>query len=112
MRLETYLEHAAAASPDKVCLIVGETRLTYRQLDETSSRLARGLRSRGVKRGDRVVVFQDNPADTVAAAFAVFKAGAVLSIVNPGTKADKLAFILNNSRATALITQQRLVPVA
>ena len=42
----------------------------------------------------------------------MLKAGAVFSPVNPSTKADKLAYILNNCRAAALITQQKLAAVA
>jgi amino acid adenylation domain-containing protein len=112
MRLETYLERSAAARPDKVCVVAGEQRVTYRAMDDAAGRLARGLRRRGVARGDRVVVFLDNSAETVASAFAAFKAGAVLCLVNPTTKADKLAFILNNSRATAVVTHQRLLAQA
>ena len=44
--------------------------------------------------------------------FAVLKAGAVFSPVNPSTKADKLAYILNNCRARALITQQKIAAIA
>ena len=43
----------------------------------------------------------------LSSVFAVLKAGAVFSPVNPSTKADKLAYILNNCRARGLITQQK-----
>ena len=46
--------------------------------------------------------------EAVVAIFAVLKAGAVFSPVNPSTKSDKLAFILNNCRAAGIITQARL----
>src|SRR5687768_5772900 len=108
MRLETYLERSAATRPDKVCVVAGEQRVTYRAMDDAAGRLARGLRRRGVGRGDRVVVFLDNSAETVASVFAAFKTGAVLCLVNPTTKSDKPAFILNNSRASAVVTHQRL----
>ena len=64
-----------------------------------SDRLAAALAARGIARGDRVAVFMDNCWEAVVAIFAVLKAGAVFSPVNPSTKADKLAFILNNCRA-------------
>jgi len=57
-------------------------------------------------------VFMDNAAEAVIAIFAALTAGAVFSPVNPSTKADKLAFILNNCRATALLTQARLAAIA
>ena len=112
MRLEDFLRHTARRLPDKLALAAGEERLTYRELDERSNRLARALISRSVARGDRVVIYADNSVETVVSVFGVLKAGAVFSVVNPTTKLEKLAFILNNSRATAVVTQLRLLSVA
>jgi len=109
MRIETYLEDSARRLPDKVALVEGERRVTYRQLDELSNRLANALQARGVGRGDRIAVFLDNGLECVASVFAALKAGAAFSVVNPTTKAEKLAFILNNARAKAVVTSARLV---
>ncbi|MTD93258.1 AMP-binding protein [Hyphomicrobium sp. xq] len=112
MRFETYLRQSAERFPDKPALIASGRRLTYSQIDDMSDELAQGLINRGVGRGDRVVLFLDNSAEAVVSIFAVLKAGAVFSPVNPSTKADKLAYILNNCRARALITQQKIAAVA
>src|SRR3954468_18935371 len=85
--------------------------MRYAELAGSSARLANALRGRGVARGDRVVIFLDNSPETVVAIFAVLQAGAVFSVVNPGTKLDKLAYILNNCGARALITEPRLAPL-
>jgi amino acid adenylation domain-containing protein len=61
----------------------------------------------GVQRGDRVAIYMDNSVEAVLSIFAVLKAGGVFMVVNPTMKADKLAFILNNSRASALVTHAR-----
>src|SRR5690606_4071331 len=102
MRFETYLRQSAQRFPDKTALVAGGRRLTYSQLDDLSDELAQGLAERGIERGDRVVLFLDNSVEAVVSVFAVTKAGAVFSPVNPSTKADKLAYILNNCRARAL----------
>lgn len=112
MRFEMFLRQSAERFPDKTALIASGRRLTYSQLDAISDELAQGLIERGVGRGDRVVLFLDNSAEAVVSIFAVLKAGAVFSPVNPTTKADKLAYILNNCRARALITQQKIAGVA
>lgn len=112
MRVENFLKASAAKLPDKIALIAGDQRLSYRELDRASDALAAGLQRRGVARGDRVVVFMDNCAEAVIAIFAALKAGAVFSPVNPSTKADKLAYVINNCRAAALITLGRLAPTA
>ncbi len=112
MRVEEFLRHSAQRFPDKTALIAAAKRLTYREIDRLSDQLAQGLVARGIERGDRVVLFLDNSAEAVVSIFAVLKAGCVFSPVNPSTKADKLAYILNNCRARALITQSRLAAIA
>src|SRR4029078_10602488 len=112
MRFEQFLRHSAERFPDKTALVASGKRLTYSQLDDLSDELAQGLVDRGIARGDRVVLFLDNSAEAVVSIFAVLKAGAVFSPVNPSTKADKLAYILNTCRARGLITQQKIAAVA
>jgi long-chain acyl-CoA synthetase len=112
MRVEDFLRTSARKHPGKLALISGKTRSTFKDLDLASDRLATTLAARGVGRGDRVVVFMDNCVEAVIAIFAVLKAGAVFSPVNPSTKADKLAYILNNCQAKALVTQHRLMSAA
>jgi long-chain acyl-CoA synthetase len=112
MRVEQFLTDSARRVGDKVALVAGAARLTYRDIDLASDRLAGALAQRGVARGDRVIVFMDNCREAVVAIFAALKAGAVLSPINPSTKADKLAYVINNCRARALITQDKLRTVA
>lgn len=107
--LHDYLMQSAQRLPDKVALVCQKKRLTYRELDERSNALAHALVSRGIERGDRVIVFADNTVETVVAFWAVLKANAVVSVVNPTTKADKLAYLLNDCRARALLTEAPLV---
>jgi amino acid adenylation domain-containing protein len=64
-----------------------------------------------VERGDRVLVLADNSVETAIAFWAVLAAGAVVSIVHPQTKTDKLAYMLDDCRARALITQGHLEAV-
>jgi len=110
-QLHDCLIAAAARLPDKVALVFREQRLTYAYLDARSNALAHALVARGVARGDRVVVFADNSVEAVIAFWGVLKANAVVSIVNVQTKVDKLAYLLNDCRATALIADASLAPV-
>jgi long-chain acyl-CoA synthetase len=112
MRVERFLQDSSRRFPEKIAVVAGGRRLTFREIDDASDRLAAALRRHGVMRGDRVVVFMDNRWEAVVGIFAVLKAGAVFSPINPSTKADKLAYLLNNCRAAALITLGSLLPVA
>ncbi len=107
-QLHDYLADSARRLPDKVALVCQKKRHTYRDLDRRANQLAHALVQRGVVRGDRVVVFADNTAETVVAFWGILKANAVVSIVNPLTKADKLAYLLNDCRAVALVTDGHL----
>jgi acyl-CoA synthetase (AMP-forming)/AMP-acid ligase II len=49
--------------------------------------------------------------ETAVAFWATLKANAVVSVVSPLTKADKLTYLLNDSRAAALVTDMQLAPV-
>jgi amino acid adenylation domain-containing protein len=109
--LHDYLLQSAARLPEKIALVYKQDRITYAEMDARSNALAHALDQRGVKRGDRVIVFGDNTVETAISFWAVLKANAVVSIVNPLTKADKLAYLLNDCRATALITDAHLAGV-
>ena len=112
MRVENFLLDSAKRFPGKPALVAGATRLTYGELAARAAGLAAELRRQGVQRGDRVVVFLQNSPEAVISIFGTLMAGAVFSVVNPSTKADKLAYILNNCTAKALITEPRLAAVA
>ncbi len=107
-QLHDYLIHSAERLPNKVALVCQGQRLTYAELNHQSNALAHALVRRGVRRGDRVVVFADNTVAAVVSFWAVLKANAVVSMVNPQTKEDKLAYLLNDCRARAIISDAHL----
>ncbi len=105
--LQSFLEQSAHEHPEKVALVVDQNRSTYLELDQQSNRLANALVQRGVERGDRVAIHLDNALESVVSIFAVLKAGGVFVMVNPTTKIDKLIYVLNNCRASALIIPEK-----
>ncbi|RMH42312.1 MAG: AMP-dependent synthetase [Deltaproteobacteria bacterium] len=107
-QLHDYILRAARQWPDKVAVVYGDDRATFADLDARSNALAHALAARGVDRGDRVIVFADNTIETAVAFWAVLKANAVVSVVNPLTKADKLRYLVDDCRAAALITDAHL----
>ena len=109
--LHDYLSESARRLPEKVALVTADARLTYAELDRRANALAATFVRRGVARGDRVLVCADNGPEAVIAFWAALKASAVVSMINPQTKTDKLAYLLADSGAAALVTQGRLAPV-
>lgn len=109
--LHDYLLQSAHDHADKVALVCMKQRVTYGELDARSNALANSLIAGGVVRGDRVVIFADNTVETVVSFWAVLKANAVVSIVNPLTKSDKLSYLLQDCRPAALITDAHVYSV-
>jgi len=109
--LHDFLHDTARRLPEKVALVAQKRRVTYAEIEASANALAHALAARGVSRGDRVVIFAENTVETVVAFWAVLAAGAVVSIVSPLTKADKLTYLLNDCRAVALIADGHLARV-
>ncbi len=104
-----WVEQRASTSPDAIAVVAGEERLTYRELSESSNRLAHQLRKMGVTRGSLVALCLDRTADLAIAPLAVWKAGGAYLPLDPEFPGDRLAFMLEDSAASVLVTQSRLL---
>jgi amino acid adenylation domain-containing protein len=109
--LHDFLHESARRRSDEVALVVGDERVTYGALEARSNALAHALVRRGVERGDRVLVFMENGVEAVIAFWGALKANAVVSLVHPHTKAEKLAYLLNDCRARVLVSAAPLSAV-
>jgi fatty-acyl-CoA synthase len=73
---------AAARTPEGVALTEGPRRLTYRELEQRTNRLAHALAALGVGRGERVGILSENRAEYLELAMACAKLGAILCALN------------------------------
>ena len=71
-------------------VIAGDERLTFAQLDEISDRLALGLASRGIAKGDRVAIAMRNCPAWIVGYMAILKAGAVATLLNGWWQVEEL----------------------
>ncbi|ADH86443.1 class I adenylate-forming enzyme family protein [Desulfurivibrio alkaliphilus] len=108
MLLHHFFDDTVRRLPDKVALVCEGTSYTYADLDTRVGQLAGRLRAGGVTRGDRVALFLDNGVELVAGVLATLRIGCVFMPINPMTKQEKLAYLLNDARAAALVTQVNL----
>lgn len=81
--LHTFLENSARDFPNHTAVLFKGHRLTYRELNEATDRLAAALAALGVKKGDRVVIFMPNSAQFVISYYAILKAGGIVVATNP-----------------------------
>jgi fatty-acyl-CoA synthase len=105
-----FLDWSADVYPDRVSVIDGERRFTWRETRERSRRLASALARRGIGAGDTVAVMLPNIAEMVEAHFGVPMTGAVLNALNTRLDADAIAFMLEHGGAKILVTDRESSP--
>jgi long-chain acyl-CoA synthetase len=104
MLVDHFLEQSARAHPEKLAIVSGSRRISYAELEQQSNRLAHTLQAAGIRRYDRVAVYLDNSIEAAVAIFGALKAAAVFTVIHPSTKSGKLARLLNDCRAAAVVT--------
>jgi long-chain acyl-CoA synthetase len=97
MRIGDLLTRAARCYPEKEAVVFEKTRLTYRQINERTNRLAAALLDMGVKRGDRVGVICHNSHNFTEIFFACAKIGAASTNLNWRLSPRELAFLINDA---------------
>jgi fatty-acyl-CoA synthase len=95
----------ARMTPARAALVQAGRVTTYAELEDRSTRLARGLRERGVGRGDRVAFLGLNSVELVETMFAVAKLGAVFLPVNTRLAPPELRHVLADSGTRMLVWQ-------
>lgn len=93
------LPFAAARHPEKVGLVVGDRRLTYRELDRLSDDVATSLRHRGIGAGDVVSLYGQNSWEWIVSYHGALKAGAVINPVNVMLTGPELSYVLGDCNA-------------
>ncbi|MFJ5974381.1 amino acid adenylation domain-containing protein [Streptomyces sp. NPDC093060] len=95
---------AVAEGPDDIAVRLGDTRLTYRELDERANRTARRLIELGVRPETRVGVLLDRSVDLIVSVLAVLKASAVYVPLEPTYPDERVRLLLDETRSPVLLT--------
>ncbi|MFL6200195.1 MAG: amino acid adenylation domain-containing protein [Thermoanaerobaculia bacterium] len=103
------VEESAARRPGAVAVSMEGETLTYGELNAQANRLAHRLRRLGVGPEERVAVCLERSPALVTALLGVLKSGGAYIPLDPGYPADRLAWVLEDSRAAVLVTQSSLV---
>ncbi len=96
--------------PDRVALELGDARLTYRELDERSNRLARFLAAEGVSEEDAVGLAFERSVEMIVSMLAVTKSGACYVPLDATYPEERLRFMIEDSRLSLVLTEERLLP--
>jgi acyl-CoA synthetase (AMP-forming)/AMP-acid ligase II len=111
MNLGQNLKINARKFPDTVALKDSSRSFTYPELNQRVNRLANGLLSLGLNKGDKVAVFMENSIEIVEIFLATAKTGIVMVPINFRLLGKDVAYIVDNSDARALIVDSEFAPV-
>jgi acyl-CoA synthetase (AMP-forming)/AMP-acid ligase II len=110
LNLADLFESLVDVIPDRLAVVAGDTRLSYRALDERANRLANALAARGVGKGDHLGLYLYNGVEFIEAVLAAFKLRAVPINVNYRYVEDELAFLLKNADCKVAVFSHDLAP--
>jgi len=101
-------EDQVRRSPDAVAVVFGSESLTYRELESRSNQLAHLLQARGVGREVLVGLCVERSLEMIVALLGILKAGGAYVPLDPAYPADRIRYVLEDSRVPVLITQTGL----
>jgi fatty-acyl-CoA synthase len=107
----SFLARTASVYPDKLAVVHGALRFSYREFHARCRRFADALRRRGIRPGDTVAVMAPNVPALLEAHYGVPMAGAVLNALNYRLDAPSIAFILAHGEAKLLIADREFAPI-
>ena len=99
----------AAARPEHTALTFAGEKVSYRELDECTNRLARHLRSRGVGAGTLVGLSVERSPDMIIGMLGIMKAGGAFLPIDPNFPQERIEFMLADASLELLLTQAHLV---
>lgn len=104
------LDLEGEVGPDAVAVVCGEDQLSYGTLGRRSNQLARHIMRLGLTCESRIGLMMERSIEIVEALFGILKAGAVYVPLDPAQPRQRLELMLEDSRMSLLITQDRLLP--
>ena len=111
MNLSYLIKRSCENFPDRIAIIYGDDRLTFKQAHERINCLANGLYDLGLRKGDRVGMFLKNCREHFEIYLALIQGGLVRAPINVRLSVREVAFIMRDSGAKAIIFSEENIPI-
>ncbi len=108
VRVEQLFEEHAARTPDQVAVVCGDKELSYRELNERADELSDELSALGAGPDTLVGICVERSVEMMVGLLAILKAGAAYVPLDPSYPAERLAYMLEDSGAKVLLTEERI----
>jgi amino acid adenylation domain-containing protein len=109
--IQARFEAQVAQRPDAIAVAFESERLSYGELNRRANQVAHRLVALGVKPDDRVAICTERNPAMVVGVLGILKAGGAYVPLDPAYPAERLAYMLDDSRPLALLTQASLAGV-
>jgi len=103
------IDQQAALTPESTAIICGSNKISYKKLTDQSNAFANVLITSGIKQGDRVGICLNRCIELIPVILGTIKSGACYIPMDPAYPEDRLAYILEDSAATAVISNSRIL---
>ena len=107
--LHQLIENQAARTPDQVALVFERQKLTYGELNHRANQLAHHLQGLAVGPDTLVGLFMERSLEMIVGLLGILKAGGAYVPMDPAYPKERLAFILEDSKAPIVLTQKSLM---
>jgi len=107
--ISRFIEEQAERTPDALALIAGTQQLTFRQLNERANQVAHYLRHLDVGAEVLVGICMERTAGMLIGILGILKAGGAYVPLDPAYPKDRIAFVLEDCRASVLLTQESVL---
>lgn len=107
----TFLRRSAYVYPEKIAVVQGDRRYTYREFEERVNRLTSVLLNSGLKKHERVAFLSPNTPALLEAHFAVPAARGILVAINTRLSSNEIKYVLDHSGSRFLFVDEELYPL-
>ncbi|NRU22926.1 amino acid adenylation domain-containing protein [Clostridium beijerinckii] len=105
-------EEQVELTPDNIAVTFEDSKLTYKELNEKSNKVAACLREKGVKHGTIVGIMVNRSLEMIIGIIGILKAGGGYLPIDPETPKDRVKYMLEDSKANILLVQGNLIEEA
>jgi amino acid adenylation domain-containing protein len=107
--IHSLFEAQVERTPDAIAVVFENEQITYRELNRRANQLAHHLRTLGIGPELLVGIYVERSVEMVVGLLGILKAGGAYVPLDPSFPQERLAFMLADSQASVLLSQQRLV---
>ncbi len=97
-------EEQVERTPDSVALVFDDSKMTYRDLNRAANQIARLLRAKGIKSDQIVGLMIERSFEMIIGLLGILKAGGAYLAIDPEYPAERIEYILKDSKASILLT--------